>query len=112
APLATVDFRRRLRARLGLSPRVLAGPHEDRIERDLERLAADREVADDPEGVPLLLHRPFHPFAAERDLRVALDVERVGRAKALVASRHSRVDAGRSDLDAGRGAIRVGLVDL
>src|SRR6266508_2829156 len=72
--------------------------------------AMDGEVARDEKVVR---RAPLDPRAAERDLRVALDVEEVGRAQVRVPLLVAALDAGRVDLDLDPRAQRVvGDVDV
>src|SRR6185295_12840515 len=95
-----------------LPPRVLPYPLEDGVERDLDRLATDRQIADHAEVVPLLGVRPLDPLAPEGDRGVLIRVQEVRRAKVLVTVVHAGVDARRRDLDLDHGALGVLLVRL
>src|SRR5512140_4009396 len=81
SPGSAVDLRRGARAGTSAAPRVLACAFEFTVECDFHGGAADRQVADDAKLVAFLLRGAFDALAAERERRLALDVEEIGRAE-------------------------------
>src|SRR3954451_9166817 len=91
AEVRALDLADDLETDAGVAPRILVNALRDALEDDLARGAANRQVTGDAVG---LLVELLDAGGPERQLRVVLDVEEVGRAKMLVALARTRGGAG------------------